>query len=61
MFSREHSLESATYRKSARPATARSVFQVSMWVLESLTLPSCSEKRSVCAHLGHGKDEQQLL
>jgi hypothetical protein len=40
MFSREHSLLSATYRKSLRPATARSVFQVSMWVTESLVLPS---------------------
>ena len=36
----DHSLLSATYRKSLRPATARSVFQVSMWVRESLALPS---------------------
>jgi hypothetical protein len=40
MFSREQSFESAQYRKSLRPATARSVFQVSMWVRESLALPS---------------------
>jgi len=40
MFSREQSFESAQYRKSLRPATARSVFHVSMWVRESLALPS---------------------
>ena len=40
MFSREQSLLSAQYKKSARPAMVRSEFQVSMWVRESLVLPS---------------------
>ena len=40
MFAYEHSLESATYRKSGRPATARSASQVWTWVTESLVLPS---------------------
>lgn len=40
MFSREHSLLSATYRKSLLPATALSVSQVCTWVTESLVLPS---------------------
>ena len=44
MFSREHSLLSATYKKSARPAIVRNVFQVSMWVRESLVLPSVQRK-----------------
>jgi hypothetical protein len=34
MFSREQSLLSATYKKSLLPATALSVFQVSMCVIE---------------------------
>jgi hypothetical protein len=40
MVSREQSVRSAEYTKSARPAILRSVFQVSMWVRESLVLPS---------------------
>ena len=39
-FLRLQSLESAMYSKSARPATARNVVQVSIWVMESLVLPS---------------------
>ena len=40
MLSCEHSLESATYRKSARPASASKLSQVWIWVRTSVVLPS---------------------
>lgn len=39
MLSRVASLQSATYKKLARPAMSRQVFQVAMWVVESSVLP----------------------
>ena len=44
MFSNEQSLLSATSKKSARPVSARSVSQVSIWVRTSVVLPLAQRK-----------------